>query len=358
MTKVVVALSGGVDSSVAAALLVEQGYDVTGVSMKLWSAPGCEEENRCCTPQTRELAAQLAQQLGIPCHILDAQQAFRQAVVQRFLDGYSSGNTPNPCVYCNRYLKWDYLWQFAQSIGAEAIATGHYARLRRSADGVYEIWKGVDASKDQTYFLSLLTQQHLEHSLFPLGEYTKVQVRQIAHERQLPAADAPESQDLCFLGKRDYRDFLCEYAPQAVQPGEIVDRQGKVLGSHNGLAFYTIGQRKGLPAAAQALYVYQKDVEQNRVVVATEAELGMDSMHVSNINWIAGAPPAEHFSAQVKIRSKAAPAPAEVETLPDGGCAVHFAQPLRDITPGQLAVFYADEKVLGGGWISQAEMMA
>jgi len=353
MTKVVVALSGGVDSSVAAALLVEQGYEVTGVSMKLWSAPGCEEENRCCTPQSRELAAQLAQQLGIPFHILDAQEAFRQAVVQRFLDGYSRGDTPNPCVYCNRYLKWDYLWQFAQSIGAEAIATGHYARLHCATDGTYELWKGVDPNKDQTYFLSLLTQQHLAHTLFPLGEYTKAEVRQIAHERQLPSADAPESQDLCFLGKRDYRDFLREYAPQAVQPGEIVDRQGKVLGSHNGLAFYTIGQRKGLPPAAQALYVYQKDVEHNRVVVGTEAELGADSMQVREINWIAGNPPAERFEAEVKIRFKAMPAPAEVEVLPEGSAQVHFSKLLRDITPGQLAVVYQGEKVLGGGWIEK-----
>ena len=353
MTKVVVALSGGVDSSVAAALLVEQGYEVTGVSMKLWSAPGCEEENRCCTPQTRELAAQLARQLGIPFQILDAQEAFRQAVVQRFLDGYSRGDTPNPCVYCNRYLKWDYLWQFAQSIGAEAIATGHYARLTCGADGTYELWKGVDPNKDQTYFLSLLTQQHLAHTLFPLGEYTKGEVRQIAHERQLPSADAPESQDLCFLGKRDYRDFLREYAPQAVQPGEIVDRQGKVLGSHNGLAFYTIGQRKGLPPSAQALYVYQKDVEHNRVVVGTEAELGADSMQVREINWIAGNPPAERFEAEVKIRFKAIPAPATVEILPESSAQVHFAKPLRDITPGQLAVFYQGEKVLGGGWIEK-----
>lgn len=352
MTKVVVALSGGVDSSVAAALLMEQGYEVVGVTMRLWSAPGCEEENRCCTPQTRELAAQLAEQLGIPFHILDAQQAFRQAVVQRFLDGYSRGDTPNPCVYCNRYLKWDYLWQFAQSIGAEAIATGHYARLREGTDGAFELWKGVDATKDQTYFLSLLTQQQLAHTLFPLGDYTKVEVRQLAHARQLPSADAPESQDLCFLGKRDYRDFLREYAPQAVQPGEIVDRQGKVLGSHNGLAFYTIGQRKGLPASAQALYVYKKDLEHNRLVVATEAELGADSMQVREINWIAGNPPAEHFEAEVKIRFKAVPTLAQIEVQPDGSAMVHFANPLRDITPGQLAVFYQGEKVLGGGWIT------
>jgi tRNA-specific 2-thiouridylase len=352
MTKVVVALSGGVDSSVAAALLVEQGYEVVGATMRLWSAPGCEEENRCCTPQTRELAAQLAEQLGIPFHILDAQQAFRQAVVQRFLDGYSRGDTPNPCVYCNRYLKWDYLWQFAQSIGAEAIATGHYARLREGTDGTYELWKGVDATKDQTYFLSLLTQQQLAHTLFPLGEYTKLEVRQLAHARQLPSADAPESQDLCFLGKRDYRDFLREYAPQAVQPGEIVDRHGKVLGSHNGLAFYTIGQRKGLPASAQALYVYEKDLEHNRLVVGTEDELGADSMQVREINWIAGNPPAEHFEAEVKIRFKAVPALAQVEVQPDGSAMVHFAKPLRDITPGQLAVFYQGEKVLGGGWIN------
>jgi len=273
-------------------------------------------------------------------------------VVQRFLDGYSRGDTPNPCVYCNRYLTWDYLWQFAQSIGAEAIATGHYARLRKGTDGSYELWKGMDATKDQTYFLSLLTQQHLAHTLFPLGEYSKVEVRQIAHERQLPAADQPESQDLCFLGKRDYRDFLRENAPQSVRPGEIIDIQGKVLGKHNGLAFYTIGQRKGLPPAAQALYVYQKDVEYNRLVVGTEAELGADRMQVREINWIAGKPPANHFEAEVKIRFKAVPAPAQIEVQPEGSAMVHFAKPLRDITPGQLAVFYQGEKVLGGGWIN------
>ncbi|HOR79272.1 MAG TPA: tRNA 2-thiouridine(34) synthase MnmA, partial [Anaerolineaceae bacterium] len=216
-------------------------------------------------------------------------------------------------------------------------------------------WKGVDATKDQTYFLSLLTQQHLAHTLFPLGEYTKVEVRQIAHARQLPAADAPESQDLCFLGKRDYRDFLREYAPQAVEPGEIVDIQGRVLGKHNGLAFYTIGQRKGMPASAHALYVYQKDLEHNRLVVGTEAELGAESMQVREINWIAGNPPAEHFEAEVKIRFKAVPALAQIEVQPEGSAMVHFAKPLRDITPGQLAVFYQGEKVLGGGWINASE---
>jgi tRNA-uridine 2-sulfurtransferase len=352
MTKVVIALSGGVDSSVAAALLVKEGYEVVGVTMRLWSEPGCENENRCCTPQTRLLAKQLADQLGIPFHILDAAQTFRAQVVQPFLDGYSRGDTPNPCIYCNRQLKWGFLWEYCQSIGADYVATGHYARITPNTQGRFELFRGVDLSKDQSYFLSLLTQEHLRHTIFPLANYVKQDVRKIAHELNLPSADQPESQDLCFLGNRDYRAFLAEYAPQAVNPGLIVDRDGKPLGEHDGLAFYTIGQRKGLPSASQALYVLDKDMLNNRLVVGPKDALGKQHMLVANVNWISAEPPANEFSAEVKIRFKANPAPATVKLLTDGRAQVDFLAPLRDITPGQMAVFYQGDKVLGGGMIS------
>lgn len=351
MKKVVVALSGGVDSSVAAALLVEQGYEVVGVTMRLWSAPGCENENRCCTPQTRSLAAELAEQLHIPFVILDAQEEFRLVVVQQFLDGYDRGDTPNPCVFCNRYLKWGYLWDYAQSIEADCLATGHYARIVTGLGKHYELWKGVDVSKDQTYFLSLLTQEHLAHTKFPLGTYLKQEVRQFARERNLASADQPESQDLCFLGPYDYREFLAAYAPQVVRPGQIVSRNGKLLGEHKGLAFYTIGQRKGLPAAAQPLYVYEKDLAGNRLIVCSAEELGRVAMRVSQVNWIAGEPPGDEFEADLKIRYKSAPARAKVKVELNGETAVKFTTPLRDITSGQMAVFYQGEKVLGGGII-------
>ena len=351
MKKVVVALSGGVDSSVAAALLVEQGYEVLGATMRLWSAPGAEQENRCCTPETRSLAARLAEKLSIPFAVLDERETFRKIVVQQFLEGYTRGETPNPCVTCNRFLKWGVLWDYAKSIGADYLATGHYARVLALSEGPFELWKGRDPGKDQTYFLSMLTQEQLAHTLFPLGELRKTDVRKLARERGLPAADQPESQDLCFLGARDYRDFLAEYAPEAVQPGPITDRSGKVLGEHQGLAFYTIGQRKGLPAAAQALYVWQKDIGNNRLVVCPAEELGASSLRVEGLNWISGAAPKAEFQAEVKIRFRALPARGLVTPQPDGSVLVRFEKPLRDITPGQLAVFYQGEQVLGGGWI-------
>ncbi len=351
MQKVVMALSGGVDSSVAAALLVEQGYDVVGVTMRLWSEPGCEHENRCCTPETRLLAQQLAEKLDIPFHVLDAADAFHEQVVQAFLDGYANGDTPNPCIFCNQRIKWGFLLDFARSLGAECIATGHYGRILQNEQGLYELWKGVDESKDQSYFLSLLTQQHLAHTIFPLGEMHKKQVRALAQQRQLPAADQSESQDLCFLSGGDYRAFLRKYVPQVVQPGVVVNREGRTLGEHGGLAFYTIGQRKGLPAAGRPLYVLHKDLENNSLLVGYEEELGQQTLLAEEINWIAGEAPGQPFQAKVKIRYKAVPAPAMITPQAGGNALVEFHKPLRDITPGQMAVFYDGSQVLGGGVI-------
>ena len=351
--KVVVALSGGVDSSVAAALLHRQGVEVIGVTMRLWSEPGCEQENRCCTPETRLLAQRLCHHLGIPFHVLDASEVFRSHVVQAFLDGYAAGSTPNPCIACNQFIKWGYLHTFAGTLSADTIATGHYARLITAPDGKIELWKGVDAGKDQSYFLSTLSQSQLKSTLFPLGEYTKEQVRKMAHEWGLPAADLPESQDLCFLGHGDYRTFLRKYAPEVVAPGKVIDRGGIVVGEHEGLAFYTIGQRKGLPASTHAMYVLAKHVSSNTLVVGPAEALGSKQLFTGQVSWISGDPPSKPLSVQVKIRYKAAPADAVLTPLAEGGARVHLDKPLRDITPGQMAVFYQGEKLLGGGVIRQ-----
>ncbi len=354
MPKVVIALSGGVDSSVAAALLLKQGFEVIGATMRLWSKPGCENENRCCTPQTRLIARQLCEKLGIPFYVLETSQLFREHVVQPFLEGYSRGDTPNPCIFCNRYLKWGYLLEFCDSIGAEFVATGHYARVEKNQNGNFELYRGADISKDQSYFMSLLTQVHLSRTQFPLAHYHKQEVRQIAREMDLPSAELPESQDLCFLGNRDYRSFLAQYEPRVVNPGQICDIDGRVLGTHNGLAFYTIGQRKGLPPASSAIYVLEKDVANNRLIVGPAQALGKKEMIVRNVNWIIGNPSADEFQADVKIRFKAVPAQASIKIIGNGSLRVHFLQPLRDITPGQMAVFYQKDMVLGGGIIERA----
>jgi tRNA-specific 2-thiouridylase len=349
---VVVAMSGGVDSSVAAALLVDQGYPVVGMMLRLWSEEGCEDENRCCTPDAMAQARRVAAILGIPFYAVDGRERFRASVVQDFLEGYQRGLTPNPCIVCNRSVRWGYLLEQVQATGAEYMATGHYARLRQTPTGTVALLRARDERKDQSYVLSGLNQSQLAHTLLPLGEYTKPEVRELARKYRLPVAERPDSQDLCFLGQGDYRSFLTRHMPEAVRPGPIVTRGGRVLGEHQGLAFYTIGQRKGLGvASALPLYVLQKDLEGNRLVVGVESELGQQSMHVRAINWIAGEAPAENFVAEVKIRYKAAFAQATVFPLPGDRAKVVLAEPARDITPGQLAVFYDGEIVIGSGWI-------
>jgi len=349
--KVLVALSGGVDSSVAAALLVEQGHEVIAASMRLWSEAGSEMDNRCCTPETRRNACLQAEMLGIPYYELDAAAEFHYEVVNAFLQGYACGQTPNPCLVCNQRIKWGFLLEHTRRLGAEYIATGHYARILPAARGKMALWRAVDAEKDQSYFLCLLTQAQLADTLFPLGELRKDQVRDLARERGLPAAEMPESQDLCFLGGMDYRVFLRKYVPEVAAPGEIVNRGGQVLGTHNGLAFYTIGQRRGLPAADRPMYVINKDVNSNRLLVGYREELGRLNLSTQRVSWIAGEPPGESFTALVKIRYKAVPVYGRVTLLTDGTTRVQFDKPLRDITPGQMAVFYDGDHVLGGGLI-------
>ena len=355
--RVVVAMSGGVDSSVAAALLQAQGYEVIGMMMRLWSEPGQAAANRCCTPAAMNLARRVAGKLGIPFYAVNAQEKFHNVVVNYFFDGYSAGQTPNPCLACNREIRWDFLLQRALTLGAECMATGHYVRLIRNPGEPVRLFEAVDSSKDQSYVLHVLDQSKLKHALFPLGGLTKPEVRQIASDLDLPAAKAKESQDLCFLAGQDYRDFLMRYKPDLSQPGVIKNSRGETLGTHNGLMNYTIGQRKGLGlASAQPLYVLSKDSKSNTLVVGFEQELGNWELATGPVNWLAGRPPAETFNAEVKIRYSASKATGRVAVNSDGSTNVRFEKPLRDITPGQAAVFYICGEMIGGGIIGEAHL--
>ncbi len=357
--KALVALSGGVDSSVAAALLVEQGYAVEGVMLRLWAAPGDEgrADNRCCTVAAVERARQVAARLDIPFRLLDVGTLFRRAVVDYFIAEYGRGRTPNPCVVCNRAVRFQVLLAEVESAGAEFLATGHYARVRRVA-GRYRLLRGRDRRKDQSYFLHRLTEAQLARVRFPLGEMTKAEVRETARRRGLPVAEQPESQDLCFLGAGDYRDFLTRYAPHLSRPGPIRDTAGRVLGEHRGLAGYTIGQRKGLGIAArEPLYVLAIEPEENALLVGTAAELGQTECRVEQMHYVAGEPPGDSFRAAAQIRYRARPVEVMVTTLTPDAVQVRFDAVQRDVTPGQFLVLYDDETVIGGGVICKARKL-
>ena len=352
--KIVVGLSGGVDSSVAAALLKKEGWQVTGMMLRLWSDEGTL--NRCCAPDAVVEARNIASQLEIPFYVVDAKEAFYNAVVEPFIDGYASGLTPNPCLRCNRLIRWSFLRSRAKALGADKIATGHYARTKMLPNGTVQLLKNPDIEKDQSYFLHLLTQSDLLSTIFPLAELSKAEVRQLAREFSLPVADRPDSQDLCFVGQGDYRDFLRKKLPNAVKPGPILNQDGERLGEHAGLADYTIGQRKGLGiAGTEPYYVIQKNIENNTLVVGFKADLGRTKFYTHTINWIAGSAPAEPFPAEIKTRYKSRPIPGQVTPLPDHQAGIILEEPAPDITPGQAGVFYQGQICLGGGTISLEE---
>jgi tRNA-specific 2-thiouridylase len=348
--RVVVAMSGGVDSSVAAALLADQGHEVIGVMMKLWSDPGTE--NLCCTPDSMALARSIAAQFDFPFHTADVESTFRQNVVEYFIDQYKSGSTPNPCIACNRHVRWNTLFDIADTLGATHVASGHYARLKMTGKGLVQLLRGIDPNKDQSYVLHGLSQEQLTRTLFPLGKYTKPEIREIARRFQLPVSEHPDSQDLCFVGKDGYRDFLIRHAPEVVDPGPIVNSRGEHLGTHQGLAFYTIGQRKGLGIPApRSYYVMRKDTGLNTLVIGSSEELGRDELIAEDVNWIAGTAPIGPMRVQIKIRYKAHDVWGLVYPQPGCSVFVKFEERIRAITPGQAAVFYQDTVCLGGGII-------
>lgn len=354
-------MSGGVDSSVAAALLVEQGYEVIGMMMRLWAEEIPEGEvcdtnghNRCCTPEQMNDARRIADKLGIPFYVLDTKDVFRATVVEYFIDQHRQAVTPNPCIECNRHIRFDWLFNNALALDADYLATGHYARVGRAANGEYALMKGVDDAKDQSYVLSVLKQAQLQHVLFPIGEYPKPEVREIAARFGLPTASKKDSQDLCFLRDGNYRRFLVDFAPDVLKPGPIVLKSGEIIGEHTGLANYTIGQRKGLGVyAAEPLYVIATNPYRNALVVGPQSELGGDTLTAKRVTWVSDQSPAEPFRAEVKIRYKAKPMSAVIEPLENDRMRVTFDAPLRDISPGQGAVVYDGDTCLGVGIIER-----
>ena len=350
--RVVVAMSGGVDSSVAAALLKQQGYEVIGLMLRLWSEPGREDSNRCCTPDSMAQARRVASILDIPFYVIDAKDVFRKTVVQSFLDGYASGETPNPCLVCNRHIRWEFLLDHALTFGAEFMATGHYVRRREASDGRVELWRAVDRTKDQSYVLHVLNQEQLKRALFPVGEYDKASIRRFAEDIRLPTASRADSQDLCFLAGDDYRNFLQRNAPESLVPGQIYSKDGRLLGKHSGLANYTIGQRKGLGFASPVpYYVVEKRTMDNTLVVGGREELAFEEIIASEVNWISGQSPVEAFHGQIKVRYTAKEVEGTITPLDEVRVRVRFDAVVRDATPGQATVFYVDEVMIGGGII-------
>jgi len=341
--KVAVALSGGVDSSVAALLLKEAAYEVIGIHMRLWDSPHSEYQ--------AHRAETICRILDIPCHQVDLQKEFESCVVDYFCREYRQGRTPNPCVACNQHIKFGLLLDKALSLGADYLATGHYARVEHSGDG-HRLFKAADTGRDQSYFLYTLTQEKLGHVLLPLGEHSRDEVKQMAEQAGLPTA-ARSSQDICFISRKNYATFLSQRFP--AQPGDIVDGRGNKLGQHRGIAFYTIGQRHGLGlASAKPLYVLRIEPESNRIVLGQEKELYSRKLAAQKLNWISGKIPREPITVTAKIRYKSKEAEAIVFPGNDS-VDVHFAQPQKAITPGQAIVFYNMDEVLGGGIIYQME---
>jgi tRNA-specific 2-thiouridylase len=355
-TKVIAAMSGGVDSSVTAALMVEAGYDVIAITMRLGMHDTIEIESdkpNCCSLEGVEDARRVATQLRIPFYAVNYEEPFRQSIVDYFADEYLSGRTPSPCVICNQDLKFGKLLELATQLEVDYVATGHYARIEREPEtGRYTLRKGIDSRKDQSYFLFSLTQAQLSRALMPLGGYEKDEVREVARKYQLRTAEKPESQELCFIADDNYKRFLKDRIPEQIQEGDIVDQEGRVLGEHQGIPFYTVGQRKGLGISAKTpLYVTELKVHDNTIVVGKNEDLLADTMQVEEVNLITMDKLTEPIRAEVKIRYKDTGAQATIRPLSDTEVEVKFDQPRRAVTPGQAAVFYDGDTVVGGGWI-------
>jgi tRNA-specific 2-thiouridylase len=367
---IAVAMSGGVDSSAAAVILQEQGEEIVGLSMQLWNQrrvlggevdagdieTQVRKSGRCCSIDDLWDARRVATHLGFPFYVLNLENEFEETVIAPFVETYLRGETPSPCVLCNNFVKFHHLVDKAEQFGAEKVATGHYARVRFDEEkGRWLLLRGRDAGKDQSYFLFGLTQEQLSRTVFPLGELTKAQVREIARLAGLPTHDKPESQEICFVQDDSYANFVENYSDRSTpEDGEIVNLDGEVVGSHGGFHKYTIGQRKGLVATGEPQYVVRIEPELNRVVIGSNADTAGQTFRVRDTNWIAISGlddlPDRSIHCDIQIRSRFKPRPGTI-TLEDGATVVRFDEAQRAVTPGQAAVFYQDDVVVGGGWI-------
>lgn len=363
---IAVAMSGGVDSSVVAGMLKREGHDVVGLTMQLWNQRRLPEltaegdsGGRCCSLDDVYDARAVANRLSIPYYVVNFEERFEQQVVKPFVDSYLQGDTPIPCTLCNNFIKFDQFLEMADAVGAEKIATGHYCRIWLDEEsGRWQMARSRDTTKDQTYFLWGLTQSQLARAMFPLGGMVKPEVRALAADFGIPTADKPDSQEICFVPNGDYAAFIDAYfAEQGVAreqtTGEIVTADGKILGKHSGTHHYTVGQRKGLGVAiGEPLYVIQTNPATQQVIVGNNDQLKRDTFITRDVNWVSIAEPVEPIRATVRIRNRHIPAAATVKALPEGKAEVTFDEAQRAVTPGQAAIFYQDDLVLGGGWIA------
>ena len=356
--KVVIGMSGGVDSSVAAWLLKQQGYDVIGVTMQIWQEEDdeiVEENGGCCGLSAVDDARRVAERIGIPYYVMNFREVFREKVIDNFVSEYEKGRTPNPCIVCNRYVKWEALLEKALALGADYIATGHYARVVHLPNGRYAIEKAAFDRKDQTYALYNLNQHQLAHTLMPVGDYDKSEVRRIAEEIGLAVANKLDSQDICFVSDGNYQAFIEEYTGRKLPEGNFVDKNGKVLGRHKGIGAYTIGQRKGLNLAmGHPVFVTEIDQNENKVIIGENDELFKRGLYAPHVNLMSRASLDEPVRLTAKIRYAHKAAPCIAKQLPDGRLYVYFDEPQRAITPGQAVVLYDGDFVAGGGIIEEA----
>jgi tRNA-uridine 2-sulfurtransferase len=350
--KIVVAMSGGVDSSVAAALLAGQGHDVIGLSMQLYDQRGDQPFGRCCTLDDLHDARRVAMAVGFPHYIVNFEQQFQETVISNFVREYAAGRTPLPCAHCNSDLKFSTLLDRARGLGAEQVATGHYARVARGADGRWRLTRSADREKDQSYFLFSLTQDQLAHAVFPVGSMTKPEVRAEARRLGLDVADKPDSQEICFVPDGNYASFVAGRAPEVARAGAIVDERGTMLAQHAGVHRFTVGQRKGLGVSAGTpLYVLKIDAKTSTVTVGPRQRLDRTVLTASGVNWISVDEPANWLPVSAQIRHRHLPAAGRVRAIDPGRAEVVFDTPQPAITPGQAVVFYDGDIVVGGGWI-------